>query len=147
MATATVTTSIIRNEYASPLAHQAQEWDDLVRRMLEVERTGGWRALWESDLAAECERARGQAEGVYNNLAAWQVLPSEQDTKRELMADLCNYERAFYNWCVAIRQWPEQSSHARDPSLVQLGHLVVCDDRDSVVEAMIRGENARRGIN
>jgi hypothetical protein len=120
-----VRTTIIRDEGCS-FAPLAQHWDRLVEQVYEVVRVGGWRALWEGEWAKACLCMRAEAEQAYDQVTAWVPENDGQAVfRRCLLADLCTYERAFYNWAVAIEQWPEMSSGLADPSLSKLAEVEV----------------------
>jgi hypothetical protein len=113
-----IKTSII-NE--SPYASAAAAWDKLLVDMERVERTLGWRYIWEGGYADKVSEARREADATYRRVIDWE--PSdvgEVSNRVRLMEDLCAYERAFYRIGRAILKWPLLPSHAREPKLARL---------------------------
>jgi hypothetical protein len=125
-----VKTSIIHT-HDCPLAPLGHYFERVADGLFETERQFGWRALWESPAFVNaCETARMEALRHYKEVLDWQPSDAvEQVRRRCLLADLSAYERAFYNWQVAIKNWGTMLSHDPDPSLADLAN------RESILPA------------
>lgn len=105
----------------SPLAPITLRWDALLNRLLVVERTLGWRCLWESALSAEVATVELEIIREYRSVLAWVPEGDEEaSNKRALLNDLCAYERAFANIARALAAWPQMPASQPDPKLLNV---------------------------